>query len=80
MPFLLTALPCIAAPPADADLDGCLHAWFEHQHSVTGAAYRPGAALRDPLGAPNPTGHAVVWWTRAGNETVILRFAPGSEL
>ena len=40
----------------------------------------PPTALRDPLGSPNPTGHAVVWWTQVGNETVILCFAPGSEL
>jgi hypothetical protein len=40
----------------------------------------PATALRDPLGSPNPTGHAVVWWTRVSNETVILCFAPGNEL
>ncbi len=107
---LLFALPCIAAPPPGADLDGPLHAWFEHQHSITGAwcckvadghilaesewrasgghyevwinrSWRtvPSTSMRDPLGSPNPTGHAIVWWTRAGNETVILCFAPGSE-
>jgi hypothetical protein len=35
--FLLLAGPCLAAPPPDADLDGAIHGWFEHQHSVTGA-------------------------------------------
>lgn len=109
--FLLLAGPCLAAPPPDADLDGAIHGWFEHQHSVTGAwcckladghilaepdwrassdRYEvrinniwlpvPATALRDPLGSPNPTGHAVVWWTRVSNETVILCFAPGNEL
>jgi hypothetical protein len=34
--LLLIATPCLAAPPPDADLDGPLHAWFEHQHSVAG--------------------------------------------
>src|SRR3984957_21257767 len=89
--LLLFALPCIAAPPPGADLDGPLHTWFEHQHSITGAwcckvadghiladsdwraadghyevwingTWRPVPviALRDPLGSPNPTGHAVV--------------------
>jgi hypothetical protein len=109
--LLLFALPCLAAPPPDADPDGPLHAWFEHQHSIAGSwcckvadghilaesdwrassghyevwinrTWRPvpATALRDPVGGANPTGHAVVWWTRAGNETVILCFAPGSEL
>jgi hypothetical protein len=108
--LLLFALPCFAAPPPGADLDGPLHAWFEHQHSITGAwcckvadghilaesdwraagghyevwidgTWRPvpATALRDSLGKPNPTGHAVVWWTRVGHETVILCFAPGTE-
>jgi hypothetical protein len=40
----------------------------------------PATSLRDPLGGPNPTGHAVVWWTQAGDEKVILCFAPGNEL
>ena len=40
----------------------------------------PPTALRDPSGGPNITGHAVVWWKQVGNETVILCFAPGSEL
>lgn len=40
----------------------------------------PASALRDPLGGPNPTGHAVVWWKQVGSDTVILCFAPGSEL
>jgi hypothetical protein len=109
--FLLIAVPSLAAPPPETDPNGSLHAWFEHQHSVTGAwccnvadghvlaesqwrisggryevwinhAWHtvPATALRDPLGSPNPTGHAIAWWTRAGNETVILCFAPGSEL
>ena len=109
--FVLVALPCLAAPPPAADLNGPLHTWFEHQHSVTGAwcckladghilaeqdwrvsgdHYQvwinniwlkvPATALRDPLGSPNPTGHAVVWWTQVGDETVILCFAPGNEL
>jgi hypothetical protein len=108
--FLLFALQCSAAPPPGADLDGPLHTWFEHQHSVTGAwcckvadghilagsdwrssgghyevwinrkwLMVPATSLRDPLGGPNPTGHAVVWWTQAGDETVILCFAPGTE-
>jgi len=34
---LLIALPCLAASPPDTDLNGSLHAWFEHQHSVAGA-------------------------------------------
>jgi hypothetical protein len=107
----LLASPCVAAPPPDADLDGPLRAWFEHQHSVSGewcckvadghilaeTDWRvvgdhyevrinniwldvPATALRDPIGTPNPTGHAVVWWTQAGDQTVILCFAPGNEL
>jgi hypothetical protein len=40
----------------------------------------PSSALRDPSGGPNPTGRAVVWWTLAGSEIVILCFAPGIEL
>jgi hypothetical protein len=109
--FLLVALPCLAVPPPAADLNGPLHAWFDHQHSVTGSwcckladgyiladgdwrisgdHYEvwinniwlsvPPTSLRDPLGGPNLTGHAVVWWTQVGHETVILCFAPGNEL
>ena len=40
----------------------------------------PASALRDSLGGPNPTGHAIVWLKQVGSETVILCFAPGSEL
>jgi hypothetical protein len=109
--FLLRAGRCLAASPPGADLDGAIHDWFEHQHSVTGAwcckvadghilaesdwrtssgHYEvrinniwlpvPATALRDPLGSPNPTGHAVVWSVRSSNEAVILCFAPGNEL
>jgi hypothetical protein len=34
--FLIVALPSLAAPPPGTDLDGALHAWFEHQHSIIG--------------------------------------------
>jgi hypothetical protein len=108
--FLLIAAPSLAAPPPEADLNGPLHAWFEHQHSVTGdwccsladghiladSDWRvfddhyevwingiwypiPATALRDPLGGPNPTGHAVIWWSQVRNEIVIHCFAPGDE-
>jgi hypothetical protein len=108
--FLLIVAPSLAAPPPDADLNGPLHTWFEHQHSVTGdwccsladghllaetewrassGRYEvwinrawhtvPATALRDPLGGPNPTGRAVVWWSQVGDEIVIHCFAPGNE-
>jgi hypothetical protein len=38
----------------------------------------PSRALRSPEGGPNPTGHAIVWWTRIEREVIILCFAPGS--
>jgi hypothetical protein len=40
----------------------------------------PANSMRDPTGGPNPTGHAVAWWVKAGQEIVILCFAPGNEL
>lgn len=40
----------------------------------------PATSLRDPSGGPNPTGQAVVWWSRVGDEMVIHCFAPGNEL
>jgi hypothetical protein len=40
----------------------------------------PANSLRDPSGGPNPTGQAVVWWSRVGGEMVIHCFAPGNEL
>src|SRR6185437_5083490 len=40
----------------------------------------PAASLRDPSGGPNPTGQAVVWWSRFGDEVIIHCFAPGNEL
>jgi hypothetical protein len=111
MVLLLVPSPCIAAPPADIDLNGPLHLWFDHQHSVTGAwcckvadghilsdaewriskghyevwidnKWRvvPPTSLRSLEGGPNPTGHAIVWWTRTEREIVILCFTPGSGL
>jgi len=48
--------------------------WIDHVwHAV------PTAALRDPRGGPNPTGHAIVWWSKVGREMVIHCFGPGSE-
>jgi hypothetical protein len=35
--------------------------------------------LRDPAGGPNPTGHAVVWYT-VRDRLIIYCFAPGVEL
>jgi len=47
--------------------------WIDHAwHAV------PATALRDPLGGPNPTGHAIVWWSKVGTEIVIHCFGPGS--
>lgn len=108
--FLLTSTSCLAASPPNADPNGSLHDWFEHQHSVTGdwccntadghilaeTEWRasgghyevwinrawhtaPTTALRDPTNGPNPTGQAIVWWSRVGNEIVIHCFAPGNE-
>ena len=42
----------------------------------------PEKAKRDPNGGPNPTGHAVVWYTIEGTSTgrpFIFCFAPGTE-
>lgn len=47
--------------------------WINHEwHTV------PAAALHDPLGGPNPTGHAIVWSSKVGTEIVIHCFGPGS--
>lgn len=40
----------------------------------------PSKSLRSPNGGPNPTGHAIVWWTHFESEIIILCFAPGSGL
>jgi hypothetical protein len=40
----------------------------------------PGYAQRDPRGGPNPTGHAIAWWTQVGPDLVIHCFEPGTEL
>jgi hypothetical protein len=40
----------------------------------------PPTSLRDPAGDPNPTGQAVVWWSRFEAEITIHCFAPGSEM
>jgi hypothetical protein len=97
-----------AAPPPGTDLDGPLHAWFEHQFSVSGGwccniadghilsdddwrivgtGYQirinnawygvPATAYRDPAGGPNPTGHAIAWWSSIG-PVVVYCFTPGT--
>jgi hypothetical protein len=48
--------------------------WINHVWHIV-----PATALRDPLGGPNPTGHAIVWWSKVGSEIVIHCFGPGSE-
>jgi hypothetical protein len=40
-------------------------------------ATRPEMALRRSLEDPNPTGHAVVWYTIREREVAIYCFAPG---
>lgn len=39
----------------------------------------PASALRDPVGGPNPTNHAVVWYTATEYGLQIYCFAPGTE-
>jgi hypothetical protein len=39
----------------------------------------PSEALRDPLGGPNPTGAAIVWYRGEGADLRIFCFAPGFE-
>src|SRR5690348_12379793 len=33
---ILVVPQCLSAPPPEADLNGPLHGWFEHQHSIIG--------------------------------------------
>jgi hypothetical protein len=47
--------------------------WIDHAWRVV-----PETAVRDPRGGPNPTGHAVVWWTKVGTEIMIHCFGPGN--
>jgi hypothetical protein len=39
----------------------------------------PPNTLRDPHGGPNPTGAAIVWYLRVGDDLRIFCFAPGFE-
>jgi hypothetical protein len=39
----------------------------------------PSEALRDTVGGPNPTGHAIVWFTANEFGVRIYCFAPGTE-
>ena len=105
---LLTPSSGLAKPPLGLQVDPELHAWFERQHSVTGAwccdisdgqmladdewrvvgehyevrilgmwlGVGP-SQLRDPAGGPNPTEHAVVWYTTTEYGVRIYCFAPG---
>lgn len=108
--FLLLTAAAVAAPPPGTDVSSPLHAWFEAQHSVTGAwccnlsdghlldeddwghdalGYRvriggawvdvPQSAMRDPKGGPNPTGHAIVWYTQGSWGLHVYCFSPGWE-
>lgn len=105
-----TAPTALAAPPPGVDLNSSTHAWFEAQHSATGAwccsqadghilddsdwgqdnfgywaringaiQQIPDSALRDPKGGPNPTGHAIVWFTQGDWGVRVYCFAPGWE-
>jgi hypothetical protein len=40
----------------------------------------PAAAMRDPHGGSNPTGHAIAWYNWGPHGPAIYCFAPGFEL
>lgn len=65
------------------------HILGEDEWRMTGGAYQvlisgqwhdvPMEAMRDPLGGPNPTGHAIAWYTVNSYGVHIFCFAPGFE-